>query len=66
MGGTEPHREVPPLDPKPGASANSATSAYVSPAEPLLEQVMGVEPTSSAWKADALAVELFPPDAVVP
>ena len=54
-----------PLEPESSASANSATSAYTvvaaSKPEPLalacfVEQVMGVEPTSSAWKADVLAV----------
>ncbi len=57
--------ELPPLEPESSASANSATSAYTvaaaSKPEPLalacfVEQVMGVEPTSSAWKADVLAV----------
>ena len=28
----------------------------------LLERVMGIEPTSSAWKAEVLTVELHPPN----
>ena len=40
-------------------STNSTTSAWSSMLRKL-ERVVGLEPTHSAWKADALPVELHP------